>query len=172
MGHWSEKDLIEATCEYCGKPFARNRILLQISKRHFCSQHCCGLGKRKRLVKQCRVCGKDFETVACVRRSTCDDKTCKVSVHHGKYASHWSGGKVLDRDVNSDEYKQWRFSVFLRDNWSCRRCGISDHRMQAHHVRPWAKFPSLRFDVKNGVTVCKPCHRTIHRDKEQQWLQE
>lgn len=42
------------------------------------------------------------------------------------------------------------------------RIGASDDYRRTHHKLHWAHFPELRFDVSNGVTLCKPCHRFIH----------
>ena len=36
--------------------------------------------------------------------------------------------------------------------------------IQAHHIKLWKDYPDLRFEVDNGVTLCKRCHIEIHRD--------
>ena len=57
----------------------------------------------------------------------------------------------------------WRNQVFIRDNYTCRRCGKIGGELHAHHIKSWALFPELRFDVENGKTLCKyPCHRDEH----------
>jgi len=63
---------------------------------------------------------------------------------------------------NYDEkYKVWRVSVLNRDGCKCVRCG-SFKKVQAHHKRPWASYPELRYDISNGETVCLDCHLSIH----------
>lgn len=59
----------------------------------------------------------------------------------------------------STAYKRWRFDVFARDKFTCQECG--DDRggnLNAHHIRPFANYPELRFDVANGITLCETCH--------------
>lgn len=56
-------------------------------------------------------------------------------------------------------YREWRQKVFGRDNFTCRGCGLHGVYLEAHHVKSWAKFPESRFDVNNGLTLCKGCHK-------------
>ena len=62
------------------------------------------------------------------------------------------------------EYQEWRKAVYERDNYTCQICG--DDRggnLEAHHVRSFKDFPELRYDTDNGVTLCKACHRELHK---------
>lgn len=66
--------------------------------------------------------------------------------------------------------KRWRYDVFSRDGFACVHCG--DNRggnLQAHHIRPFTTHPELRFDPRNGVTLCKACHRLVHAYGLQLW---
>lgn len=66
-------------------------------------------------------------------------------------------------DRRKPEYLEWRNAVFARDNYTCQRCG--DNRggnLRAHHVKPFAENPELRFDVANGITLCHTCHELEH----------
>ena len=56
------------------------------------------------------------------------------------------------------KYKKWRMSVFIRDNFICQECGKTNCYLEAHHKKSWAKYPELRFEVSNGLTLCKDCH--------------
>lgn len=65
-------------------------------------------------------------------------------------------------------YRFWRESVFARDNYTCQHCGArngngSEVHLQAHHKKSYAKFPSFRFDINNGQTLCEKCHSIITR---------
>lgn len=62
------------------------------------------------------------------------------------------------------DYTKWRTAVFERDHYRCQDCGAFDVQLNAHHIKSWARHPSLRFDVSNGVTLCEDCHKERHPD--------
>lgn len=59
----------------------------------------------------------------------------------------------------SSTYKAWRMAVLIRDNFTCRICGKKGGYLEADHIKPFAYFPDLRFDVSNGRALCPSCHR-------------
>ena len=70
---------------------------------------------------------------------------------------------------NSLEMTFWRREVFERDNFTCQLCKKRDgSRLEAHHIKTFAKFPELRFIVDNGVTLCWSCHQET-KHKEEWW---
>jgi len=80
---------------------------------------------------------------------------------------NWRGGVSRDRHCG-DEYKKWRSDIFQRDNWTCQTCGARSSvgnqvYLEAHHIKSWIKYKELRYEVNNGVTLCKECHNLIHR---------
>lgn len=83
--------------------------------------------------------------------------------HKGEKAYQWKGGssRKYKEDYYSLKYKLWRESVFQRDNYTCRGCGFKGNQgyLTAHHIKSWAKFPELRFDINNGKTLCEDCHK-------------
>jgi hypothetical protein len=68
------------------------------------------------------------------------------------------------RDRNCENYRLWRTSVFERDNYKCQGCGTSKD-LQAHHIEHWKDCVDKRFDVDNGITLCKKCHLKAHGGK-------
>ena len=60
------------------------------------------------------------------------------------------------------DYKQWRLSVFHRDGFACQACRRIGGKLNAHHIKRYAKEPSLRTVIENGITLCDRCHRDIH----------
>lgn len=61
------------------------------------------------------------------------------------------------------EYKLWRKAVFERDGYTCQMCGARGVKINAHHIKPYAYFPELRYALDNGVTLCEKCHKEAHR---------
>lgn len=77
------------------------------------------------------------------------------------------GKRTEDKKIRQSwVYKSWRTLVFERDNYTCVEC--KDHnyegrgeslQLHADHIKPFALFPELRFEVNNGRTLCVPCHK-------------
>ena len=65
----------------------------------------------------------------------------------------------IDRCIRySKEAEKWRELVFTRDNWTCQICKIKGGYLEADHIKPFAFFIELRFNVNNGRTLCRSCH--------------
>lgn len=64
-----------------------------------------------------------------------------------------------------EDYKKWRIDVFNRDFFTCQCCGQVGGILNAHHIKEFSKYPELRFKVDNGITLCKSCHKEIHKKK-------
>lgn len=85
------------------------------------------------------------------------------SEHH-----NWKGGitEEQQRARNSEKYEQWRTTVLKRDNYTCQNPECkSKNNLIAHHLLSFAKYPELRFDVDNGLTLCRTCHYKRHKRK-------
>lgn len=84
-----------------------------------------------------------------------------IGERRGTLANNWRGGITPENAKirASDETKAWRIAVFERDDYTCQVCGDRGGNKHADHIKPFALFPELRFDVSNGRTLCIPCHR-------------
>lgn len=80
----------------------------------------------------------------------------------------WKGGTTKERIKiwHSEIYSKWRQAVFLRDNFTCRICGKNNVFLNAHHIKEYAIYPELRFNLNNGLTLCKECHKLIHKGRQ------
>lgn len=84
----------------------------------------------------------------------------------GDRGHNWQGGKSAPNELErvSGRYSEWRRAVFIRDDYACRSCGARSAPglrvvLNADHIKPFAEFPELRFDIENGRTLCVCCHR-------------
>ena len=78
----------------------------------------------------------------------------------------WWVTEINQKIRHSLEYKEWRKSVFERDNYTCVNCNERSWKwnpvyIEADHIKPFCEFPELRFDLSNGRTLCKECHKKI-----------
>lgn len=86
----------------------------------------------------------------------------KENLHFkGDKNPNWKGGITSENKAirSSLEYKLWRKQVFERDNYTCQICNKKGGQLQADHIKPFCNFKELRFDINNGRTLCKPCHK-------------
>ena len=81
----------------------------------------------------------------------------------GNQHPRWNPNRANQRDRQIKKYIEWRSFVYQRDNWTCQNCGKVGHNLNAHHIKEFSKYPKLRFDVDNGITLCEDCHKKVHK---------
>jgi hypothetical protein len=84
----------------------------------------------------------------------------------GDGSNWWKGGITPEnkRLRRTGDFKRWRERVFLRDDYTCQSCGIRGGELHPHHIFVFSKYPEKRFDPDNGITLCKECHMSFHRE--------
>lgn len=93
-------------------------------------------------------------------------KSAKQRLNHslgalkGDKCHFWRGGVTKENETlrKSLEYLLWRSDVFERDNYTCVFCGERGGKLNADHIKSFALFPALRFELSNGQTLCIDCH--------------
>ena len=92
-----------------------------------------------------------------------------------KDTTNWQGGLTDKMQAlrNTSAYKNWRESVYERDDWTCQECGARSSSgntvyLNAHHIHPIKdnKNSLLIFDVNNGITLCVDCHNETKGHEE------
>jgi hypothetical protein len=145
-------------CKYCGEDFS-SRVVHDKPYRTYCSKTC--KGKDQPPVKPWNKGLKrgDHPSID------------KIGFQEGESNPMWRGGDS-DKERRNAEYKTWRIDVFERDGFKCQRCDYLNGRgkkrrdLNAHHIVRWIDSIALRYEVTNGITMCVPCHRKEHTDKD------
>jgi len=81
----------------------------------------------------------------------------------------WKGGarKIRKMIMGRIEYIRWREMILARDNWTCQNCGKRSGKefvyLVSHHIKSWIEYPELRYDINNGIILCRECHLLIHK---------
>lgn len=115
---------------------------------------------------RCPDCGKEKLDYTPRR---CDP--CYRAFNKGENHYRWKGGtdNALRVKRTSSEYKHWRIQIFRRDFFTCQmnECGYKGKNIEAHHITTVQDNPELIFDLKNGITLCRPCHfLTRYKEKD------
>jgi hypothetical protein len=79
----------------------------------------------------------------------------------GPQSNAWKGGLAGVHALirSSAEGKTWKRAVLERDRFTCQECGQVGGELHVDHIKPFAYYPELRFDLSNGRALCAPCHR-------------
>src|SRR3990167_2822300 len=81
--------------------------------------------------------------------------------NRGKNHYNWRNGitAINDQIRQSLRYRKWRIKVFERDKFTCQICKEVGRYLEADHIKQFAIYPKLRFNINNGRTLCKNCHK-------------
>ena len=78
--------------------------------------------------------------------------------------------KKSDKKHLDGQYKEWMFSVKKRDNWKCVLLNSDCRgRLEAHHIFDWINYPTLRYIINNGITLCH-FHHPRGREEEKRMI--
>lgn len=175
---------VNTKCSFCNKDISLKKS--RITKHNFCNAEC----MKKFFVKEnhmgwiggeikikCLICNKEF-TACNARVSNGNGRFCSQKCYGkwrkenivGDKCSSWRGGTTAQSHIERTtvDYVEWRKKVFERDNYICKKCGISGSKsyLNAHHVIPFSVDKSLMYDVTNGITLCKKCHLLLHKKQK------
>ena len=101
------------------------------------------------------------------RSATCSNGNIEnwVGKNHPRYNSTLTDEeREKKRTPLHDQCRIWRKEIFEKHNYTCQCCGIRGKtELNAHHLDGWNWAKDKRFDLDNGVTLCRKCHYDFHK---------
>jgi 5-methylcytosine-specific restriction endonuclease McrA len=127
--------------------------------------------------RECLICGISFivqipseKTKTCSK--ICWQTLCSVKKQNIDPAQ-WRGfRKTLTRRIAARLRarlwsKGWQRTVLQRDGAICQLCHQPGRILEAHHILTWQKHPTERYDIDNGITLCRECHKRIRFQEDE-----
>ena len=119
-----------------------------------------------RLLNRTQSCG-------CLTREKASETMKRVTkTQKGKNHPRWNPNITdEERDIKyknkgkENLMKVWRNSVYLRDKYTCQKC-LDDcgGNLNAHHIYSRDTRPDKKYEIDNGITLCKECHTHFHQE--------
>lgn len=150
IAKWARRLGLRKSPEYRSRVQAANAALRKLTPEQRAHQGDLARGRRQ-----------SDETKAQIMRT----KIANGTILRGPRHPMWKGGHPWERFADP-RYIAWRNAVLARDGYVCqacgRRCAKHEKGLAAHHILPYAAYPEARFDLANGVTLCRDCHMALH----------
>lgn len=146
----------------------------------YCSIKCMGIHRKRIMpstrilknIKVCSICQKDYFIRGETRQL--NSKTCSGQCYgewrslniRGNKHPRWVDGSSSEQHAlrQTPEYHSWRRSVYKKDNYTCQHCGAIKLELVAHHEKNFKEYPELRYEISNGITLCRACHKRVHKE--------
>lgn len=159
---WNKAVPVDLECLQCSKSF---QVQPHRKVAKFCSIPCARKGSeriKKGFVKTCGMCLGEFYTPKSHGARIFCSKSCASVASAGRKPGNYieDRSKLKRHDRRNDSaYNNWRKEVWLRDNFKCKIANPDcAGRIEAHHILGWSKYPELRYQVNNGITLCHHHH--------------
>lgn len=127
------------------------------------------IGYHERLTYKCLKCGfvnqTSFSNIKNGMHNQC--RKCYIKSISGEGSIHWKSEKTdEDRLIGraTPENYEWKQKIKERDRYTCQCCGEKGGRLVAHHIFNYSQYKELRYDLKNGITLCEKCHIEYHKE--------
>lgn len=61
------------------------------------------------------------------------------------------------------ELENWKNTIRYKFNNTCQICNLKNNNIHVHHISSWSTDIINRFDINNGIVLCKNCHNIFHK---------
>jgi 5-methylcytosine-specific restriction endonuclease McrA len=149
-------------CENCGEGFY-DRQAKAIGQR-YCSPRCAGEGASKRVIGGYPP--RD-EIVRLYVDERLTDRELGARFGHSytwalKVRQHYRiPGRRKGERAKPPQSERRRWAISMKRETACRNCGTTGF-LHLHHVVPRSLSPAGKYELRNGVALCTPCHLGWH----------
>lgn len=103
--------------------------------------------------------GKKHSPESLLKMSIAHKNRFKDKTNHPRWISDRTKLKTSERKKDDVQYIYWAKAIKTRDKWTCAlKNNECRGRLEAHHILPWRDYPELRYEIKNGITLCHLHH--------------
>lgn len=171
-------------CDNCKKEFIKRPFQMRAKTMTVCSSDCYNAirsngSKPFRTEKNstCDTCGKSYTKRKRANRycsRNCFEISHKKRMLNDGNPSYLDGRSKNRVCYRGDDWNDIRKSVYVRDNYTCQKCGTkcigrksmnssNGHKViQCHHIDPYKNSKSNA--MSNLVTLCARCHRITENE--------
>lgn len=162
---------IEIPCEECGNLFKAKVSRIEKQNPRYCSMKCRDKAFRgensplyTKRVRKCKQCDSGFIV-----------KQSELDYGKGLYCSKRCYYKSLELDRPSDSehfygssfWRKLRNECYERDNYTCQRCGITEGKLDAHHIVP--RVFGGKDTIDNLISLCCSCHHIVEHETRKKY---
>lgn len=158
---------VKRICLSCGDEFVTHFFRIEAGYGFYCSRKCARKGSptkpRTRQKVWCTHCGRFFDKHKSEIKRRAGNKhfcspDCWYAFNKGERHYGWQGGQD---ERNNPQSAVWRKAVVEREQGRCRLC-LSSQEPIAHHIKKFSTHPKIRWEMSNGVLLCRDCHKIIN----------
>jgi len=134
---------LEVKCAYCGRWI--NPLIAQVNRRLLACENPKGKGESRFYCND-------------------NDDACKAACPIYNVSVWPKGFKV---ESSREVVPEFRHVVLAFDDYKCLRCNktIEETQLHVHHIRGAVQSPMEVADIQNAITLCKQCHKNIHKQQ-------
>lgn len=130
-------ELLGVSCMYCGNVFVPTSVEVK---------------SRLMVIRGNRVGESNFYC----------SQSCKKACSTYGQKKYPKGFKLA---TSREVQPELRKLVLKRDDYKCQKClkGLDEVQLHCHHIDPVVINPIESADIDNCVTLCKACHKEVHK---------
>lgn len=112
------------------------------------------------LIDEYKIDRRTFNTAMYLKSSSFESRKKRSAIVQKISLDQWNGfvNTENSRERKTAKYREWRNSVFEKDHYTCQVCFKTGEYLQAHHIKNFSKNIDNRYEIENGITLCKEDH--------------